>query len=101
MKTKTPYPALIAQLVKLSIVPKAVVEKMGDQAFNLAPVGSGPYKLATWQKGIQSNLVANDAYWGGKPPFKTATFRVVPDVATRVADLRTGTRRHRAPARPG
>jgi peptide/nickel transport system substrate-binding protein len=90
MKTKTPYPALIAQLVKLSIVPKAVVEKMGDQAFNLAPVGSGPYKLATWQKGVQSNLVANDAYWGGKPPFKTATFRVVPDVATRVADLRTG-----------
>jgi peptide/nickel transport system substrate-binding protein len=31
MKTKTPYPALFAQLVKLSIVPKAVVEKVGDQ----------------------------------------------------------------------
>ncbi|WP_293856201.1 ABC transporter substrate-binding protein [uncultured Alsobacter sp.] len=90
MKTKTPYPALMAQLVKLSIVPKAVVEKVGDQVFNLAPVGSGPYRLASWQKGVQSVLEANDKYWGGKPPFKTVTFRVVPDVATRVADLRSG-----------
>lgn len=90
MKTKTPYPALMAQLVKLSIVPKAVVEKVGDQAFNQAPVGSGPYRLAAWQKGVQTALEANDKYWGGKPPFKSVTFRVVPDVATRVADLRTG-----------
>ncbi len=90
MKTKTPYPALFAQLVKLSIVPKAVVEKGGDQKFNLEPVGSGPYKLQSWQKGVQTALVANDTYWRGKPPFPTLTFRVVPDVATRVADLRTG-----------
>lgn len=90
MKTKTPYPALFAQLVKLSIVPKAVVEKVGDQKFNLEPVGSGPYKLQSWQKGVQTALVANDAYWRGKPPFPSVTFRVVPDVATRVADLRTG-----------
>ncbi|MCP8939684.1 ABC transporter substrate-binding protein [Alsobacter sp. SYSU M60028] len=90
MTTKTPYPALMAQLVKLSIVPKAVVEKVGDQSFNQNPVGSGPYRLAAWQKGVQTALEANDRYWGGKPPFKSVTFRVVPDVATRVADLRTG-----------
>lgn len=90
VKTKTPYPALFAQLVKLSVVPKAAVEKLGDQKFNLEPVGSGPYKLQTWQKGVQTTLVANETYWRGKPPFKTVTFRVVPDVSTRVADLRTG-----------
>ena len=45
LTTKTPYPVLLAQLVKLSIVPKAYVEQVGDQNFNLKPIGSGPYKL--------------------------------------------------------
>jgi peptide/nickel transport system substrate-binding protein len=90
MKTKTPYPALFAQLVKLSIVPKAYVEKVGDQKFNVEPVGSGPYRLQNWQRGVQTVLQANDGYWRGKPPFPTVTFRVVPDVSTRVADLKTG-----------
>jgi len=90
LKTRTPYPALFPQLVKLSIVPKAAVERLGDQAFNLAPVGSGPYKLLSWQKGVQTALAAHEGYWRGKPPFPSVTFRVVPDVATRVADLRTG-----------
>ena len=87
---KTPYPVLLAQLVKLSIVPKAYVERVGDQQFNVKPMGSGPYKLREWQKGVQVTLDANDSYWRGKPPFKTVVFRAVPDVATRVADLKTG-----------
>jgi peptide/nickel transport system substrate-binding protein len=90
VKTKTPYPALLAQLVKLSIVPKAYVESVGDQKFNVEPIGSGPYRLKSWQKGVQSELEANAKYWRGKPPFEAVTFRVVPDVSTRVADLRTG-----------
>jgi peptide/nickel transport system substrate-binding protein len=90
MKTKAPYPALMAQLVKLSIVPKAVVERVGAQAFNLQPVGSGPYKLRTWQRGVSVTLDAVPDYWRGQPPFNAATFRVVPDVATRIADLQTG-----------
>jgi peptide/nickel transport system substrate-binding protein len=90
MKTKSPYPALLAQLVKLSIVPKAYVEKVGAQKFNAEPMGSGPFKLKQWQKGVQTALEANETYWRGKPPFRSVTFRVVPDVATRMADLQTG-----------
>jgi len=90
LRTKTPYPALMAQLVKLSIVPKAYVEKVGDQKFNQEPMGSGPYKLRTWQRGVQSVLDSNDSYWRVKPPFAHVTFRAVPDIPTRIADLRTG-----------
>ena len=43
LTTDGPYPALLAQLVKLSIVPKHVVDAVGKDAFNLKPVGSGPY----------------------------------------------------------
>ncbi len=88
--TKSPYPALLAQLVKLSIVPKAYVEKVGNQQFNLKPIGSGPYALTKWQKGVETVLAANKAYWRVKPPFETVVFRAVPDGATRIADLRTG-----------
>jgi peptide/nickel transport system substrate-binding protein len=88
--TKSPYPALLAQFVKLSIVPKAYVEKVGDQEFNLKPMGSGPYELVKWQKGVQTVLKANEDYWRVDPPFENVVFRAVPDVATRIADLRTG-----------
>lgn len=88
--TKSPYPALLAQLVKLSIVPKAYVTKVGNEQFNLKPIGSGPYELVAWKKGIETDLKANDHYWRGKPPFETVTFRAVPDVSTRIADLKTG-----------
>jgi peptide/nickel transport system substrate-binding protein len=90
LTVKKPYPVLLAQLVKLSIVPKAYVERVGDQEFNLKPLGSGPYKLREWQKGVAVTLDANASYWRGKPPFKTVIFRAVPDVSTRVADLKTG-----------
>lgn len=88
--TKSAYPALLAQLVKLSIVPKAYVEKVGDQEFNLNPMGSGPYRMVEWKKGIETNLEAYDGYWRGQPPFEKVVFRAVPDVSTRIADLKTG-----------
>ncbi|CAN7680898.1 ABC transporter substrate-binding protein [Bosea sp. LjRoot9] len=91
LTTNGAYPALLAQLVKLSIVPKAIVEAVGKDAFNLKPVGSGPYKFEAWQRGVQVSLVRNDAYWGDKGPFPAVIFRAVPDGATRLANLQAGT----------
>jgi len=91
LETDGPYPALLAQLVKLSIVPKHVVEALGKDAFNQKPVGSGPYRFESWQRGVAVTLRRNDAYWGRKGPFATAVFRPVPDAATRLADLQSGT----------
>jgi peptide/nickel transport system substrate-binding protein len=69
LHTKTPYPTLMAQLVKLSIVPKAYVDKVGDQKFNQEPLGSGPYRLRAWQRGVQSVL---DSASSPSAPFRTA-----------------------------
>src|SRR5215475_11443245 len=90
LTTKEPYPVLLAQLVKLSIVPKHYVEAVGDTKFNREPLGSGPYRFAGWQKGVRVTLEANESYWRGKPPFRRVTFQPVPDPATRIANLRTG-----------
>lgn len=89
--TDGPYPALLAQLVKLSVVPKAIVEEVGKDAFNADPVGSGPYKFAEQQRGVSVTLERNEDYWGEKGAFETAVFRAVPDAATRVANLKAGT----------
>ena len=90
LRTRVPYPTLMAHLTHLAIVPKAYVEKVGDAAFNQQPVGTGPYRLREWRRGVQVVLDAQDANWRGAPPFRSAAFRVVPDAATRVADLRSG-----------
>lgn len=90
LKTDGPYPALLAQLVKLSIVPKHVVEKVGKDAFNLNPVGSGPYKFGDWKRGVSVTLDRNDNYWGKKGEFPQAVFRAVPDSATRLANVQAG-----------
>ncbi|MFT4185190.1 MAG: ABC transporter substrate-binding protein, partial [Rhizobium sp.] len=77
INTNGPYPVLLAQLVKLSVLPKHVVEQVGNDAFNLSPVGSGPYKFEKWQRGVDVVLVRNDNYWGKKGNFARADFRAV------------------------
>ena len=89
LTTKTPYPVLLAQLVKLSIVPQAYVQRVGDAKFNQQPMGSGPYRFVSRTQGVRIDLAANDAYWRGKPPFPHVEMHPVPQEATRIADVRT------------
>jgi peptide/nickel transport system substrate-binding protein len=68
----------------------ADVKKVGNAAFNLHPIGSGPYTFVSAIPGSQVVLQRNDSWWGPKPQIKTVTFRAVPSVASRVADLQSG-----------
>ena len=89
LTTKRPYPVLLAQLAKLSIVPRAIVEKLGSDGFNQHPVGSGPYRLTNFTRGVKVELAANPSYWRGTPPFPRVEMRPVPNEETRIADVRT------------
>ena len=91
LTTASPYPVLLAQLVNLSIVPQHIVEEIGAEAFNEAPVGSGPYKFNSLRRGVEVILDVNPDYWGDKGPFEQVAFKAVPDASTRVANLRAGT----------
>ncbi|SFB10886.1 peptide/nickel transport system substrate-binding protein [Poseidonocella pacifica] len=90
LTTDGAYPALMAQLVKLSIVPKHIASTMTSAEFNEAPVGSGPYVFENWDRGVSVTVIKNEEYWGDMGPFETVVFRGVPDAATRVADLQAG-----------
>lgn len=88
--TKRPSPTLLSFLTTLSIVPRAYVLQHGNAYFNLHPVGSGPYMLRAWVQGSKVVLGRNPHYWGRRPIFPSVVFRIVPNEATRVADLESG-----------
>ncbi|HRA46775.1 MAG TPA: ABC transporter substrate-binding protein [Thermomicrobiales bacterium] len=72
------------------VMPKALIDSTPDLP-TLEPIGTGPYKFVSWEAGSQVELTKHDAYWqSGKPYFKTAIFKIVPDGTTRVAGLSTG-----------
>ena len=72
------------------IVPKKYVEKVGDDGFKRAPIGAGPYKLASFNPGVEIVLEAHDKYWRKTPTVKRLVWKVVPEDLTRLAMLKRG-----------
>ncbi|HSE67075.1 MAG TPA: ABC transporter substrate-binding protein, partial [Gemmatimonadales bacterium] len=89
--TDKPFPLLLERLVFFPIVPKSHIEKVGDQAFGTtSPVGTGPWKFVEWKRDQVIRLEAFDQHWRGRPAFKNLNFRAIPEVATQVAEIKTG-----------
>lgn len=58
---------------------------------NTAPIGTGPYKLAEWDRGNYMRLVRNEDYWDeGLPRLDGLLYRFLPDSSSRVAALEAG-----------
>jgi peptide/nickel transport system substrate-binding protein len=53
-----------------------------------APVGTGPYRLKSWDPAGDTLLEAFDAYWNGVPAIRHVEFRALPDARERVRRLR-------------
>ena len=91
---KDPMPALPIVLgYNIYIAPKHLLEGKDLNAldeFIRQPVGTGPFKFKEAVKGSHVALEANPAYYGGAPKLRTVVFKVIPDVNTVVAQLRTG-----------
>jgi peptide/nickel transport system substrate-binding protein len=74
-----------------SILPKAVVERMGDEAFGRRPVGAGAFMVKRWVKGQVLELERNPNYWRrGQPYLDGVEMRYVPNDNTRTLDLQSG-----------
>lgn len=58
--------------------------------YNQRPVGSGPFRIVSWQHGDRVVLEANPYYWRGTPAIKKIVYRIIPDPDTRMQQLRTG-----------
>ena len=72
------------------IVCKKAIEAMGDDAFKTHPVGTGPFMVQSYSPGEKVMLVANDAYFRGRPLLDGVEFRYMPDISSREAGLLAG-----------
>jgi peptide/nickel transport system substrate-binding protein len=54
------------------------------------PVGTGPFKLETWEPGVKVVLTRNDAYWGGAPKIRQAIYVPIVEAQARLVALKTG-----------
>ncbi len=88
--TSEPAPWLPSQLaVWLVLFPDGA-----EADFETNPVGSGPFRFDGMDAGVSIDLVRNERYFAGSPKgialADHVRYRVVPEVATRIADLSAG-----------
>ena len=70
------------------VVPKAYVERVGNDGFKRAPVGLGPYKFVSNKPGIELVMEAYEGYWRKVPSVKRLVFKSIPESTTRLAMLK-------------
>ena len=91
-----PYAALLQRLnsTEAPILPKHVYEGLEDvqtAEANLTPVGTGPFKLESYEIDNEITLVRNDDYFkAGLPYLDRVVMRVIPDQNTQVLALEEG-----------
>ena len=89
----------LSYIIGMPIVSKAHYEKVGDKGYDERPVGTGPYRFTARRAGDSISFEVRPdwkshwrvgAHWTKHGAFKEIVFKKVPEVATRVAMLRTG-----------
>jgi len=82
-----PYAPFLSELVDAAIIPP---EAAGDLATR--PVGTGPFRMVEWVHGSHIELERFEDYWEeGVPYLDRVTFRIIPDPATAILNLKAGT----------
>jgi peptide/nickel transport system substrate-binding protein len=91
--------AAFSHVIGLPIVSKAHYEKVGDKGYEAQPISTGPYVFRARRAGDSISFEARPdgknhwrvgAHWTKHGAFKEIVFKKVPEIATRVAMLRTG-----------
>jgi peptide/nickel transport system substrate-binding protein len=105
VKLKHPDPSILAALATFNtaILPQKLFEAAPGstdedkaKAYAEKPIGTGPFTLASWQRGVSMRLVRNKYYWkkgedGQALPYLDALeFQIIPDDSTRLLKLKAG-----------
>lgn len=85
--TSGPDPILPSRMYWMKMVPASY---SADAKFAEAPVGTGPYKFTSWNRGQDIVLEKNADYWGDAPTIDKVTYRFVGESGTRLSGLMAG-----------
>jgi peptide/nickel transport system substrate-binding protein len=72
------------------MIPKHYYEQVGQEVFATKPIGTGPYKLVSWDRDDKIVMEAFDKHWRGVAAFKNLIHRAIPEDSTRLAEAMTG-----------
>ncbi|MDD3269702.1 MAG: ABC transporter substrate-binding protein [Syntrophomonadaceae bacterium] len=88
---KAPNVAMLEYLT-IGILPKHLLEgkDIATDKFNQFPIGTGPYKMASWDKGQSITLVKNKDFYVKEPQIDKVIFKIVEDTKARALQLKSG-----------
>jgi peptide/nickel transport system substrate-binding protein len=91
IKTKRPCTPFLASLSHTwgSILNEKATEAAGDN-YGMNPVGTGPFKFASWAKGDRLTLERYEEFHGKKPAYKTLVIRSITEPTNRTIELESG-----------
>jgi peptide/nickel transport system substrate-binding protein len=70
------------------IMKQAAAEKMGEA--DGSPIGTGPFKFVSWERGGQFVLRRNENYWGQPAKIEEVIYKSIQEDAARIAALEAG-----------
>ena len=97
-KRPEPLWETLINMQQLMIVPEKYIKGLtGDpqvaedsdyEAFSLAPVGTGPYKISQFIPGEKIVWERQEQFWGDKAPFDKVSVSYIPEMASRITALK-------------
>jgi peptide/nickel transport system substrate-binding protein len=75
------------------VLPAHLLERepqLDRAAFGAAPVGDGPFRFVSWQRGDRLVYAANPQYWRGTPHVARLVIRVFPDPGSNFTAIQSG-----------
>lgn len=87
-----PDPVLLTKLAGYGamIVPPKYIEMFGEENFDKAPVGTGPFKVKQYIPGVGVNMERWPDYWNGTAKLDELQIRFIPEASTRINELLSG-----------
>ena len=89
---KQPDPVLLTKLAGYGamIVPPKYFAEVGDAEFNMKPIGTGPFKMVSYEPKLGVKLEAYADHWAGAPKLDAVNYRFIAEPATAIAELQAG-----------
>lgn len=84
--------AAFLDYMTMAVLPEHLLagEDMQESDFFRAPVGTGPYRLESWDVGQAITLVKNETYFKGAPNIDKIIFKIVTDDNVKALQMESG-----------
>ena len=92
LRLEEPFAPMVSHLSHsfIGMLSPRQIAELGTSDVTDMPIGTGPYRIARWDRGERIVLERNEDYWGNVPQIPTVEFRFVPEDAARMVMLETG-----------